>query len=85
MIFLQLSKEILAHLLSQCDAEILFPGLELNARQIIEIRSYCALQKIQEILKDDSLSDPECFEKIEAIVHVFESIGSSCGIRHDFR
>ena len=81
---MQLSTEILSHLLSQCSAEILFPGLELKASEIIEIRSYCALKKIQEILKDDTLSDPECFQKIEAIVGVFESIGASCGTRHDF-
>ena len=81
---MQLYTEILAHLLSQCNAEILFPGLDLNANEIIEIRSYCALKKIQEILKDDSLSDSDCFQKIEAIVNVFESIGASCGTRHDF-
>ena len=81
---MQLSTEILSHLLSQCSAEILFPGLDLKASEIIEIRSYCALKKIQEILKDDRLSDPECFQKIEAIVGVFKSIGASCGTRHDF-
>ena len=81
---MQLSIEILSHLLSQCGFQILFPSLDLKASEIVEIRSYCALKKIQEILKDDTLSDSECFQKIEAIVNVFESIGASCGARHDF-
>ncbi len=45
---------------------------------------YRALQKIQEILKDDTLDDNQCFYKIEEIICVFESIGSGCGTRHDF-
>ena len=81
---MQLSKEILAHLLSQTDAQILFPDLKLDAQQIIETQSYQALLEILEILRDDRLSDPDCFEKIEAIVNVFESLGVSCGTRHDF-
>lgn len=45
---------------------------------------YYALKKIQDIIKDDSLDDPECFSKIEDIVCVFEEIGSGGGTRHDF-
>lgn len=51
---------------------------------MVEASSYQALCQIREILHDDSLSDPECFEKIERIVCLFEQMGSSCGSRHDF-
>ena len=81
---MHLSKEILAYLLSQTNAQILFPDLRLDAKQIIETQSCQALSEILEILRDDRLSDSECFEKIEAIVSVFESFGVSCGTRHDF-
>jgi len=43
-----------------------------------------ALRRIQTILADDTLSDPECFQKIEAIVSLLEDLGISCGGRHDF-
>ena len=45
---------------------------------------YCALQKIKAIIQDDSLTDKECFCKIEAIVCLFGDLGIGCGNRHDF-
>lgn len=43
-----------------------------------------ALLRIRDILADDSLSDAECFTRIEAIVALLEDLGVSCGGRHDF-
>ena len=60
--------------------DTLLPEPEKTAEMIC----YEALGKIKAILEDDSLSDRECFQQIEEIVNVFESIGSSCGSRHDF-
>ena len=34
-----------------------------------------ALLKIRDILADDTLSDPECFHRIEAIVSLMEDLG----------
>lgn len=42
------------------------------------------LGRIRSILADDSLDDPECFRRIEAIVCELESVGIDCGARHDF-
>ena len=42
------------------------------------------LLKIWDILADDSMDDPECFQRIEAIVHLMEDLGIPCGGRHDF-
>ena len=43
-----------------------------------------ALQRIQEIVCDETLSDQACFGKIEAMVSLLEDLGLSCGGRHDF-
>lgn len=51
---------------------------------IIESECYQTLQRIQEIVADDSLDDVSCFKKIEQIVCEFEALGSSGGSRHDF-
>ena len=78
---MNLYKEILAKALSQEEMHVAFPNLQLNASEIIELRCYKALQKIQAIIQNDSLSDFEC---IEEIVRLFETLGSDGGSRHDF-
>ena len=50
----------------------------------MEIVYYQALNEIKNIIEDDELEDPDCFEKIEKIVRLFESLGSNGGNRHDF-
>lgn len=41
------------------------------------------LEKIQTILNDDTLDDPDCFARIEAIVRAFEANGITTS-RHDW-
>ena len=74
----------MAHLLAQENAQIIFPKLEMNAAEIVELQCYQSLRRIQEIVRDDTLDDPECFERIERIICEFEAIGSNGGVRHDF-
>ena len=81
---MELYTEILAHFLAQENAQIIFPQLQLSAKDIIEMQCYKTLLKIQEIVRDDTLEDRECFERIEEIICVFETIGSNGGSRHDF-
>jgi len=78
---MELYKELLARMLEKEKVIVAFPDLQLNATEIINLQSCQALQKIKTIIEDDSLSDFECIEKI---VQIFEEIGSSGGIRHDF-
>ncbi len=80
---MNLYQEMLCHLLQSEQIEVKFPNLPAMVN-MVELRSYQALQKIKEILEDDTLSDKECFWKIEEIVTVFERMGSGAGNRHDF-
>ena len=56
----------------------------LDAERIVALACYDALRRIRSILTDERLRDPECFQQIEEIVNVFESLGSDGGGRHDF-
>ena len=78
---MELYKEILAKVLSQEETHVTFSDLQLNANEIIKEQCYMALQEIKAIIETDDLSDFEC---VEAIVRVFEKLGSDGGSRHDF-
>ncbi len=49
----------------------------------IEGDALCILEKIRTVLNDDTLDDPECFERIDAIVRIFYANGISTD-RHDW-
>ncbi len=51
--------------------------------QEVEGDALCILEKIQTILNDDTLDDPECFERIELIVKTFYANGLSTNC-HDW-
>ena len=58
--------------------------LDSEAAECLERECFAVLGKIRKILADDTLDDPECFERIEKIVCELESLGLDCGGRHDF-
>lgn len=58
--------------------------LERWAAELIKDAACQALEKIRDVLDDDRLDDPNCFQRIEEIVKIYESIGSNGGSRHDF-
>jgi len=60
--------------------EVLLPEPDRSA----ELVCYEAILKIRTILKNDSLSDQECFQYIDEIVAALEDIGTDSGFRHDF-
>ena len=81
---MELYKEILAKALENEELHILFPQLQINAAQIVELECYKILQKIKAVIESDGFSDAECFVKIEEIILAFEDAGSGGGARHDF-
>lgn len=76
---MQLYQEILAAVLAKEEVQITFPNLNINLTEMIESESYQALQKIKTVITDDSLTDSECFMKIEEIINIFETLGSGGG------
>ena len=81
---MEFAVSLLFKLLESRQLCVSFPQLELTAKDMLESASYQTLCQIHEILRDDTLSDPECFQKIERIVCLFENLGVDCGNRHDF-
>lgn len=83
---MELYEAMLVRLLTQHGGtiQVTFPDLEGTAAQLVECSSYQALVKIQAILQDDTLSDPECFQKIEEILCVLEALGGGGEGRHDY-
>ena len=80
---MELYKEILAKVLATKEVKITFSDLQIDSKEIVEMQCYQALQKIKAVIQNDSLTDNECFMKIEEIICAFEALGSG-GSRHDF-
>lgn len=81
---MDLYKEILANILENEECRVVFPNVEGSFPQLVEMKSYEMLKKIQEIIRNDELDDEDCFMKIEEIISLFEQNGCRCGTRHDF-
>lgn len=50
---MEIYQEILSRVLSQTEMEVTFPNLKMDVQAIVEMECYEALQRIQEILKDE--------------------------------
>ena len=59
-------QELLTKPLSQYPMQISFPTLQQNPAQLVELRCFQALRQIKEIISEPTLSDAECFQRIEA-------------------
>lgn len=81
---MNLQQTLLLNLLSHYDLQVTFPGLEGSLSALAESQAVKALSQIQAVLRDDTLDDPECFHRIEAIVSLLEDSGMDCGNRHDW-
>lgn len=80
---MELYKDILCTLLQSNTVEVRFPDLTLPYDFFGNI-CYRTLQKIKAVIEDNTLNDPECFEKIEEIMQIFEEISGKLPHRHDF-
>ena len=67
--------EVLKYLTHEGTWKTLVQGMESTALQV--------LAEIQTILNDETLDDPACFRRIDAIVDAFHRNGLSAA-RHDF-
>ncbi|MBQ9704103.1 MAG: hypothetical protein IJV68_06125 [Clostridia bacterium] len=79
---MELWEEILLQILRDEKIKCSLKGKSLG--RLISSKCYVALQKIKNIIEDSSLSDKDCFIKIEEIINAFEELGSNGGSRHDY-
>ena len=80
---MELYKEILINVLERQKAEVIFSELDINVKEIVELKCYKALREIKAVLEDNTLQDDECFERIERIVCIFEQNFDGVNYRHD--
>lgn len=77
--------EIFREVLSKQDIRVEFPTLAgVDLKELMNSICYRALCRIRNIIRDETLSDPECFRQIEAVISTFEQLGNGGGFRHDF-
>lgn len=57
--------------------------LKTMAEALMKDAACRALEDIRRVLDDDRLDDPNCFQRIEEIVKIYEEMGSNGGSRHD--
>ena len=81
---MELYFELLLHAMENNTVQISFPDFTGDIPAIIHDKCYATLQKIKAVVQDDSLSDPDRFDRIEAIVRALEDAGINPGARHDF-
>lgn len=74
----------LAKLLIDQGAVVQISCGEEDWNRMMENRCWQALMEIRAVLDDETLEDPECFQRIEQIVRIYEELGPGGGIRHDF-
>ena len=77
---MSLEIELLGNMLSETIKQYLL-NLNINCDVIADAVSVKALSEIQQILKNDCISD---FDAIEQIICVFEKYDLDFGSRHDF-
>ena len=76
--------ELYERILCETIARDVIPSLQLDSAKLLELKCYQAIEKIYQIVSDETLDDPECFGKIEQIVGVLDELGIGGGGRHDF-
>ncbi len=81
---MDLYKDIMVKLLSHSTVDVTFKNAGEDMARIVESICYNALKRIKRIIEDDTLTDQECFMKIEEIIHTLEIVGCHDGFRHDF-
>lgn len=80
---MDLYKEILIEMLLNEQTDTNFTSLQVDLENALNSKCYTALNQIKSIIGDDSLSDNESYNKIEAIVNLFKQFGIDSGNRHN--
>ena len=78
---MEILQQMVVNMLSRGEMGLSFPQ---ESVELLNQRCFEILEGIRRIVADDTLDDPECFQRIEGIVCVLEENGIDCGTRHDF-
>ena len=76
--------DLYEQILCETIAREVIPSLNINSKELVEMKCYQTILRIQEILANERLDDQACFWRIEEIVSALDDLGIGGGGRHDF-
>lgn len=72
-----LYEEILWGCLRDIPVQVTFPNLTVNPSDLVEMRSFLAIERIRDILEQEELTDQECAMQIRYVIYTLEAEGIS--------
>ena len=72
-----LYEEILWGCLLDIPVQVTFPNLTVNPSDLVEMKSFLAIERIRDILEQEELTDQECAMQIRYVIYTLEAEGIS--------
>lgn len=72
-----LYEEILWVCLRDIPVQVTFPNLTVNPSDLVEMKSFLAIERIRDILEQEELTDQECAMQIRYVIYTLEAEGIS--------
>ena len=72
-----LYEEILWGCLRDIPVQVTFPNLTVNPSDLVEMRSFLAIERIRDILEQEELTDQDCAMQIRYVIYTLEAEGIS--------
>ena len=72
-----LYEEILWGCLRDRPVQVTFPNLTVNPSDLVEMKSFLAIERIRDILEQEELTDQECAMQIRYVIYTLEAEGIS--------
>ena len=72
-----LYEEILWGCLRDIPVQVTFPNLTVNPSDLVEMKSFLAIERIRDILEQEELTDQECAMQIRYVIYMLEAEGIS--------
>ena len=72
-----LYEEILWGCLRDIPVRVTFPNLTVNPSDLVEMKSFLAIERIRDILEQEELTDQECAMQIRYVIYTLEAEGIS--------
>ena len=72
-----LYEEILWGCLRDIPVQVTFPNLTVNPSDLVEMKSFLAIERIRDILEQEELTDQKCAMQIRYVIYTLEAEGIS--------